>query len=64
MPTTLPDCPHCDSVNTLSLVRAEPRGVRVGECSCCNAIVRVNVAGAIVHADRRLDVSGSEMTDP
>lgn len=46
----LPDCPRCDAAGTLAAVRAEPRGVKVCECSCCSAIVRVNADGAVIHA--------------
>lgn len=63
MPTPLPDCPRCDSDRTLSATRSEPRGVRVCECSCCSAIVRVNVDGAVIHAPDLRDVNGIVMEE-
>ena len=62
MPIPLPDCPHCDAANTLKAERSEPRGVRVCECSCCSAIVRVNVGGAIVHVPDLRDVNAVHAT--
>lgn len=60
---TLPDCPRCDCHQTLSAVRSEPRGVRVCECSCCSAVVRVNAEGAVIHAPDVRDVNGIVMHD-
>lgn len=64
---TTPDCPHCDANDTLKVVRAESRGVRVCECSCCSAVVRVNADGAVVHVVRTadvVDVSGNLIDGP
>lgn len=62
----LPDCPRrgCDAANTLVPIRPEARGIVVAECSCCNAIVRVNVDGEIVHQEPVTDIRGNVMYDP
>lgn len=59
MPTPLPDCPRCDASATLGIVSVDPGGVRVSECSCCSAVIRVAVDGAVLHVSPSLtDVSG------
>lgn len=64
MPTALPDCPHCDSARTLSAERAEPRGVRVCWCDSCGKQCRVNVDGAVIHTERKIDTQGNSITGP
>lgn len=58
------DCPRCSAANTLTAVRSEPRGVRVCECSCCNAVVRVNADGEIVHQEPVTDIRGNVIDGP
>jgi len=61
---TLPQCPSCDAVDTLSIERIDPHGVKVCTCSCCAKRCYVAAGGAIVHVESRVDISGVTMTDP
>jgi len=44
----LPDCPHCDSADTLKPERVEGAGTIVAVCSCCAKVVRVRPDGVVM----------------
>jgi len=46
---TLPDCPYCDTDQTLKACGAEPRGVKVCECASCGKRCRVSADGYVIH---------------
>mgnify|MGYP001576218729 CR=1 FL=1 len=63
MTKTLPDCPHCAAANTLTAVRADVRGLRWCECSCCGKECLVEPSGEIRADPPKTDVSGNAMDD-
>ncbi len=55
---TIPDCPYCDSDESMKACRAEPRGVKVCECSTCGRQCRVSADGHVIHRPDVGDAGG------
>jgi hypothetical protein len=53
----LPDCPRCDSANTLEKIRADTRGCIWALCTCCSHTMLIDANGIIVHVSTK-EVAG------
>lgn len=46
---TLPDCPKCDSAQTLEKIRADHKGCVWAVCTSCAKTVLIDADGIVVH---------------
>jgi hypothetical protein len=47
------DCPRCNAASTLAVFRADTKGSKWTECSCCSAIVLLNAQNQVSHVAQK-----------